>query len=185
MHTVCALLWERYMPIWPWSSRSTSLVLITVMSQEYHDLASQITDNSTVCSTACLHEQWTKHQCSILVAHCDGKLLVNGPWWEPTSQSHVDSPSQKASYDVSFDVILNTLLNKQSSCHWFEMLWCACSIIVRMCGSLKSKYMVCAERGDQVYLYKQMATNGFAVYIVFSSEKSEMKNASWPICWKL
>ena len=66
---------------------------------------------------------WRHHELetiSILLALCEGNLPVTGGF-----------PSQRVimwSFDVLFDVSLNKLLNKQSSCRWSEMLWCSCDV---------------------------------------------------------
>ena len=54
----------------------------------------------------------------------EGKRFPNhGPFVGENHRSPVDSPHKRPvirSFDVSFDVSLYKLLDKQSSCRWFE-----------------------------------------------------------------
>ena len=55
----------------------------------------------------------------------------NGSDWSPVMKN----------FDVSFVVILGQLLNKQSSCQWFEMTEHSCDITVMMLSIRKSRHI--------------------------------------------
>ena len=59
----------------------------------------------------------------LLMYLCKGKPPLSGGF---TSQRVVMRSS-----DALYDVILNELFNKRSSCWWFEIVWCSCDIIVK------------------------------------------------------
>ena len=62
--------------------------------------------------------EWTRQ---IMITPWNGNaFFIMGPWWE-------ESSSHRRSFDVSFDVILNKLWDKQSICSW---LWRHCNVFV-------------------------------------------------------
>ena len=65
---------------------------------------------------------WWNHMgtFSALLALCMGNLLVDS----------LNKGPLMWSFDVSFVVELEKLLNKHLSCWWFEMPWCPCEVIV-------------------------------------------------------
>ena len=55
-----------------------------------------------------------------------GPLWGESTWWCPEGSPHKGTPMW--SFAVSIVVILNKLLNKQSSCQWFDTPWGSCDV---------------------------------------------------------
>ena len=91
-----------------------------------------------------LYSTITKHNkgqtaCMILGLHCPSQMCKLFPHYLPfvrgIHQSTIDlfhKASVMHSSDASFVIHLNKLLNRQSSCQWFQMPWCSCDITVMM-----------------------------------------------------
>ena len=99
-------------------------------------MASQITDVSTVCSTACLGADQTKHQSFVSLAFVRGIHR-----WPPSQRAsnaekvsiwelhHVKIRPVMRSFSV-FDVSSNKLFSKQSNRRWSEKPWWSCDVTV-------------------------------------------------------
>ena len=75
----------------------------------------------------------------ILRLHCPSQMCKLFPHYLPfvrgIHQSTIDllhKASVMHSSDASFVIHLNKMLNRQSSCQWFQMPWCSCDITVMM-----------------------------------------------------
>ena len=70
---------------------------------------------------------WSRHDMEkhpALLALCEGKPPVSGEC------PHKETVIGK--FDVPLVVSLTNLLNKQSSCRWFNALWCPCDVTVML-----------------------------------------------------
>ena len=69
---------------------------------------------------------------SKLLWHHSMEMLSNycPLWVESTATNGFLSQRSSNGYDVFFVVGLSKLLNKQSSCCWFETPWCSCDVII-------------------------------------------------------
>ena len=87
--------------------------------------ASQITDNSTPCWTACPCWQHSKHQSSTLLALCEGNppVTFSMSWHHhahpSTSHSHVGKQNWSCRY-VIYHLLLNSLKPRWNRCHFAD-----------------------------------------------------------------
>ena len=95
--------WDRVLPL-QW--RHISIITL------------QISSISFVCSTACSRQHQGKHQnSSPSLAFCESLMDSPHKW-----------PVKWCIYDIV--VVSLNLLNKQLTCHWFEMPWHSCDVTV-------------------------------------------------------
>ena len=62
-----------------------------------------------------------------------GIISASPALWEGNPTETTEFPSQRPImqiFNVLFAARLNKLLNKESSCQWFEMPWCSCGVTI-------------------------------------------------------